>query len=905
MAPTRPTTPPRGEMEVSRPLIGLPPRSLLSQDAHYPRSGMIMGSEPAMMPPSPAMPVPGFDTLTMSAVPCSAVSTRKGKGGKDKNKHGTRTGAGVKKTQPKQKMASKNKTRFVDAAMSGNFVQMPFRFMDLPGELRNEVYEHIFNDPKQALLVHRPRLATLRSSTRIDRGRTLPSDINEREHQELSTGKNKSRGSTKPNSIPRDSNRPFWGLTQVCQQLRKEFRPIYMYKQEVGIDLTEIVSYLHAFYSTVPNELSKLAGPGERETDMPFVGNLTIAVGDRPNELERSKQGIEIVSLLEIWANSIKIEAGFGRYMKPFYAPETDGEAKDLYRLFGRRVLKNRCCSGMNIAWRTALRTRALASVRIHRKPETVFPVPPLPPIPPIATPFTKPYIHIIFKKAFARRWMTEFESVIPKCPDWIYEHGFNAMEHFDIRVGVEQVESRRFCVFFFMSFTCHLTNNFDDTFCCHANSDSDAHPSSPHPTADMSRPQSMPDFSALMESSTSLFESSRSMEKRIHSRRQTSPERRATHARTKPSLSLAAGLMMNADSPLPTGSLPPRRRSSSRLVERRRPEMEDGDSLFYAYALRSDYPSSPPYILTFASAVICSQWWALVQAEYTASSRPSPQFFVIKSEDMELIQDDTKFFHLRDKWFYTSQDSPTCPPIVLPLQHTTGTPAVVPSQPAQQKADTATLDSLTESLARLAKTVESNAEQVHALSVAQSTGLQAMQEINESNSIQIKAIAESQIKLQGLVDQNASHYIALSNQSFQSQEQSRQAQEQTCKAQVQTQDILKTTISQLQTLAKNQTELSHTCEGLLHSIENISNCVSHFTSNAISDTASSHSLCTTSFDRVGSPIRPGPRKLNRRVKGVWYEYDSISGPSETPRQRVDSGSMLTPPKSPTAFKHA
>ena len=139
--------------------------------------------------------------------------------------------------------------------------------------------------------------------------------------------------------------------------------------------------------------------------------------------------------------------------------------------------------------------------------------------------------------------------------------------------------------VFFLMSFTCHLTNNFDDTFCCHPNSDAET---SSHPAADMSRPQSMPDFTALMESSTSLFESSRSMEKRIHSRRQTSPERRAaTHARTKPSISLAAGLMMNIDSPLASASLSPRRRSSSRQVERRRPEMEDGESLFYAYALR------------------------------------------------------------------------------------------------------------------------------------------------------------------------------------------------------------------------------------------------------------------------------------------------------------------------------
>lgn len=135
------------------------------------------------------------------------------------------------------------------------------------------------------------------------------------------------------------------------------------------------------------------------------------------------------------------------------------------------------------------------------------------------------------------------------------------------------------------MSFRCHLANNFDDTFCCHHCSE----PESPsHP--DMSRPQSMPDFAALMESSMSqaVFESSSSnIEKRIHSRRQTSPERKPQNMRKKPSISLAAGLMMNTDTPPATGSLSPRKRSQSRPALDKRVEMEEGGNLFYAYALR------------------------------------------------------------------------------------------------------------------------------------------------------------------------------------------------------------------------------------------------------------------------------------------------------------------------------
>ncbi|CAN9147970.1 unnamed protein product [Alternaria alternata] len=429
-----------------------------------------------------------------------------------------------------------------------------------------------------------------------------------------------------------------------------------------------------------------------------------------------------------------------------------------------------------------------------------------------------------------------------------------------------------------------------------------------------MSRPQSMPDFAALMESSMSqtVFESSSSnIEKRIHSRRQTSPERKPQHMRKKPSISLAAGLMMNTDTPPATGSLSPRKRSQSRPAQDKKVEMEEGGNLFYAYALRSDYPASPPYILTFASAAVCSQWWSLVQQEYTSSSRPSPQYFVVRSEDMELIMEDPKFSDIHNKWFYTCQDSPTCPPIVLPLQHANGVPAVAPPQSAEEKMSTSALDSLAESLTRLAHVVESNAEQVHALSVAQSTGLQAMQEINESNSIQIKAISESQIKLQALVDQNASHYIALSNTSFQSheqsrlaQEQTRKSQEQTRKSQEQTKDILKTTVSQLQTLSKNQVELSQTCQGMMRSIETLGDSVTQFTSNVISDTASNQSLSTTSFNALATRISPPPRKLNRRVKGVWYEYDNVGSPDGTPRKRIDSVSVDTPPKSPVIFKH-
>jgi hypothetical protein len=147
------------------------------------------------------------------------------------------------------------------------------------------------------------------------------------------------------------------------------------------------------------------------------------------------------------------------------------------------------------------------------------------------------------------------------------------------------------------MSFRCHRANNFDDTFCCHSIPETENEAKEERA---MSRPQSMPDFTALMQSnSTSLFESvnfeSSNLEKRIHHRRQTSPERRAHHMRKKPSISLAAGLMMNTESPMGTGPQSPRKRSQSRpapVEERSAIEHEEGANLFYAYALRVSDPS-------------------------------------------------------------------------------------------------------------------------------------------------------------------------------------------------------------------------------------------------------------------------------------------------------------------------
>lgn len=184
--------------------------------------------------------------------------------------------------------------------------------------------------------MHRPRLASLRPRTQLDRQRTLASDIIEKEQDRALPaasrrgGNGTSKRKPKTALLARETNRPFFGFTQVCRLIRREFRPWYMQRQEVGMDLTEVVKYLQAFYHDAPALLEDLSTSNDRKIDMPFTGNLTIAVGDKAKEVEKSADGVDVWPLLDLWANSYKIEAGFGRYMQVHYDARADGEAKDL-----------------------------------------------------------------------------------------------------------------------------------------------------------------------------------------------------------------------------------------------------------------------------------------------------------------------------------------------------------------------------------------------------------------------------------------------------------------------------------------------------------------------------------------------------------------------------------------------
>lgn len=182
---------------------------------------------------------------------------------------------------------------------------------------------------RQALVIHLPKTGTLRSSTR--KARSAPGMY--REPADPDKRRMAEQGSVEEappkELVPKESNRPFVGLTQVCQQIRKEFYAYYIAMQEIGMDLTNTSKYVETFFN--PNvPFSYADSPDQTIKNMPFRGNITIAVAEKILPIEKTIGWIDVLPLLTTWANSAHIEAGFGRYSRKEYRPESDGEAKDM-----------------------------------------------------------------------------------------------------------------------------------------------------------------------------------------------------------------------------------------------------------------------------------------------------------------------------------------------------------------------------------------------------------------------------------------------------------------------------------------------------------------------------------------------------------------------------------------------
>ncbi|KIW02010.1 uncharacterized protein PV09_06516 [Verruconis gallopava] len=84
----------------------------------------------------------------------------------------------------------------------------------------------------------------------------------------------------------------------------------------------------------------------------------------------------------------------------------------------------------------------------------------------------------------------------------------------------------------------------------------------------------------------------------------------------------------------------------------------EWAQNLFYAYARRTDDPRFSRFLLTFASARVCAEWWSLIQRHFggpAANTREGPQFFSFTGDDIPgRAWKHQAFAHLRTQWMYS-----------------------------------------------------------------------------------------------------------------------------------------------------------------------------------------------------------------------------------------------------------
>ncbi|KAF2748266.1 hypothetical protein M011DRAFT_466679 [Sporormia fimetaria CBS 119925] len=393
-----------------------------------------------------------------------------------------------------------------------------------------------------------------------------------------------------------------------------------------------------------------------------------------------------------------------------------------------------------------------------------------------------------------------------------------------------------------------------------------------------MSRPKSMSDFQSLFDASYPPLA--------------TIPERE--RPRKRASISLATGLKMLSSETQSPKSMEPVSRATNG-VNGVSENASYSDSLFYAYAQRvralslslhhliypkqKDYAQTLPYIICFSSASVANQWWTMVEKEYPGSERPGPQLFLLKGHDMPSeIQDNIRFHSFRNKWFLMN-DGTEGSTSVIPIQDAKGWPVALSTpQPPPPVATTAaptasenptspSLSNLQSTLTQTSTLLNETTTQIHALSTAQTSGLSHMQDIAETNSSQIKSLTTSLQTLQSLVAQNTTQHLALTNASFTAQEQ------------------LKTSMQenalQIKALADAQREIVGMFRKVAEGVQ-----------SGGSGTAGAMGVQQRAWDegsigkgQVGQVLSPPPRKLNRRVKSVWYEYDGVVTPAGTPRR--------------------
>ncbi|KAF2737391.1 hypothetical protein EJ04DRAFT_592999 [Polyplosphaeria fusca] len=292
-------------------------------------------------------------------------------------------------------------------------------FLDLPGEIRNQIYEYAVAETegpwKQAFVKHAPRRRGLRART-----------------------------NRKP------SLRPFLALTQVCRLVRVEFRPWFLNTQEMIVDINDMEKYVKTFYPA--------------DDSMIRFGQIKIGLSLVIKANNRGNEGIDILPVLRFWIGTFELDMGFCIYYKDPENPEPDDEEiMDLHRLI--RVNDSRDSDFFATdRWQGVLEHDMLAEVRVVRAPARRYVLKTQPGSAEEAleqllldrngeqnffyqTAYSyswapKPFIHLLFKPEWAEDWMNSRDCRVPS--KWLRQHGFGEMQYFDIKVGRADLPARR-----------------------------------------------------------------------------------------------------------------------------------------------------------------------------------------------------------------------------------------------------------------------------------------------------------------------------------------------------------------------------------------------------------------------------------------------------------------------------
>lgn len=207
-------------------------------------------------------------------------------------------------------------------------------------------------------------------------------------------------------------------------------------------------------------------------------------------------------------------------------------------------------------------------------------------------------------------------------------------------------------------------------------------------------------------------------------------------------------------------------------------------NSLFYAYARRTDHDKFSRYILIFENADVANEWWSLVEQEYPdAAARNGPQLFTFSGDDFPGKPAASKHFaHLKTRWLYGQVGDATGtsgkPLDPIPLQDAKGFPLGGGGGGGTGGVAKVDMTELSTHLNRLQETVEENSshmkgladgqrenqDQIKALVEERSEEKGKTKELSEQSASQMKDLVEklvesqiaSQKKMDEMMEQNA-----------------------------------------------------------------------------------------------------------------------------------------------------